>query len=237
MNNKKRIYSIIDVELLNFTGYIIHFMNRDILEFNNYGVTASDITDFTDLLNVCIELRPDTNYYYSKLIVVENKNDLKIKLLNDFYEIIKCVLIKWGNGSAQYNKFEWANIRQKNDKELLVISRNAVSTASDYLSELSSVGLTQPMIDLLALDADDFELIIQNIDNATETRDLKVVERVSKYNELYLNLSKYCKIGKLIWYNRNFAYYKNYLISRAASPKRKKKQKTTENNEETVANG
>ena len=47
---------------------------------------------------------------------------------------------------------------------------------------------------------------------AIANRDNAAKERVEKANELYALLTRYCEIGKSIWYETNEAKYNDYII-------------------------
>jgi hypothetical protein len=229
-NNIKRNHNISEAYLCGFVSNLINFMNRDIIYFNNYGITSTDITSLNNLKIECENYSSDIEELYSKTVYVEEKNDTRISLINAVRDVAKCFIIKYGIDSAEYKSLESAKILNKRDLEVLSISRKAVITATEYLPELLSIGLTQSMIDLITSNADAFESNLHEIDNAVKERNLKAQFRVSKSNELYLLTAKYCKIGKLIWENVNEAKYNDYLLSKAGGPKRSKKKEIVSDN-------
>ncbi|MCX6153292.1 MAG: hypothetical protein NT007_03945 [Candidatus Kapabacteria bacterium] len=90
--------------------------------------------------------------------------------------------------------------------------RFGVGIAREYLTDLTSVGLTDAMIDDLEDTAQLMEDSMNEIATAQETRDIKAVERIEKGNELYALVSRYCEIGKYIWEDVNEAKYNDYVI-------------------------
>lgn len=121
---------------------------------------------------------------------------------------------EWGNRSPQYKKIGIKDFSKKSDRSFITIGRAVALCAEDWLSTLSSIGLTQGLINQLKDKVQLMEDKIHGIAEKTEIRDLKTRERLELANALYGNLRKYCDIGKLIWEDINEAKYNDYLIYR-----------------------
>ncbi|MCX6154618.1 MAG: hypothetical protein NT007_10695 [Candidatus Kapabacteria bacterium] len=120
--------------------------------------------------------------------------------------------IKWGANSSQVRKFDAGDMTKQDDKRFLTTCRFGVGIAREYLTDLTSVGLTDDMIDDLEDTAQLMEDAMNDIATAQETRDIKTVERIEKGNEIYALVSRYCEIGKYIWEDVNEAKYNDYVI-------------------------
>ena len=100
---------------------------------------------------------------------------------------------------------------------MLATSRLVVLTATGYLTELESEGLTQQIIDDYEALAQQFENDLNASYNAIEIRDSKTMERILLGNNLYSYVTKYCMLGKTIWDKVDPAKYNDYVIYSAGT--------------------
>lgn len=217
MKQKIRNYNLSDADLMLYTSNLVQSMTRDAVEFANRGVDAAAITALEDLGDEFEVFPSDESMLGLITIAVENKNTLrdslliKIQLVSGFFEQ------KWGLRSGQYTRLGIRNIHKMKDSQFLRAARGVVVVATEYLSDLTSEGLTQSLIDDVATNAQSFEDALNAIDNAIENRDLKTRERIDKGNELYSYVKKYSLIGKLIWENVDTAKYEDYVIRKTVN--------------------
>jgi hypothetical protein len=87
-----------------------------------------------------------------------------------------------------------------------------VLTATNYLVDLTPVGLTQVIIDDLEDLAQQFEDNLNSVSEAVAVREIKTKERIAKGNELYAMAVHNCEIGKIIWDDVDLAKYNDYVI-------------------------
>ncbi len=208
----QRDYRMNDSELCMFVSNLIQTMTRDAAEFAIRGVDAADIIAL-EILGDAFEVFPPDSYYQSDVsLAVENKNinraDLDILVRN----VVQSAIIKWGLGSPQYKKFGAQKMTSMSDMKFLTMCRQVVTTATGYLADLTSVGLTQTMIDAVDTGAQAFEDNLNAVNDMMEIRDIKTSERVSDGNELYSFVVKYCQIGKIIWDDVDQSKYNDYVI-------------------------
>ncbi len=224
VNELKREYQMSDSELCMFTSNLVQTMTRDLTEFTNRGVDAADISALEALGNAFEILPPDTYYKADVSIAVAAKNATRAGLEVKARDIIQCAIIKWGEGAPQYRKFGASSMTAMSDMKFLTMCRQVVTTAMGYISDLTSVGLTQSMIDDLNTEAQNYENNMNSINNAIETRDIKTSERVTDGNKIYSLVTKYCQIGKIIWDDVDETKYKDYVIYKVAQSSLSKPQ-------------
>ncbi len=212
VKENQREYRLSDSELCMFTSNLVQKMTRDSAEFALRGVDTADISALETLGNA-FEIFPPDMYYQSEVsITVDTKNlkraDLEIKVR----DVVQCSIIKWGPNAPQYRKFGSQMMTSMGDMKFLTMCRQVVTTATDYLTDLTDVGLTQSMIDAVNTGAQEFENDMNAINSAMENRDIKTNERINDGNELYSYVVKYCRIGKIIWQDVDTAKYNDYVI-------------------------
>lgn len=208
----QRNYNMTDAELAVFTSNLVVFMTRDQTQFTTRGVTAAMVTALETLGNA-FEILPADSYYLAEyMAAAESKNNHRELCTVKLRAIIGYVKIKWGVNATQVRKFGASNMTRQDDKKFLMTCRLGVTIATEYLTDLTPVGLTQAMIDDLEDTAQLMEDDLNDIASAVATRDIKTVERINKGNELYDYVSRYCDVGKIIWEDVDTAKYNDYVI-------------------------
>jgi uncharacterized protein YutD len=212
MKEVAREYTMSNADLCMLASNFIVFMTRDATEFAARAVDALAITAFETLGNA-FEVFPPDEYY---LAAVSGEVDLKnaarsnatedIQLITGFFEQ------KWGVGDFHYKQLRIKGFHIAKDNNFLVTCRNVVTVATEYLTELTAIGLTQADIDALEAEAQTFEDKMNAVAQKKAERDEKTAERTEKGNELYSYAKKYSIIGKLIWENIDEAKYNDYII-------------------------
>lgn len=213
MNSLKRDYRMSDADLCMLTSNLVVFMNRDRIHFTARGITEEMVTALKNLGDA-FEIFPSDSYYFSEnLLAVETKNKTRESLCIKLRAIMGYAKIMWGQNSPQVRRFDAGSLNRLEDKVLLTTCRLAVHVAENYLSELSPIGLTGAMINALDASCQTFEDNLIAITNAQAEREINAQERITKGNELYFLVAKYCQIGKIIWEDVNEAKYSDYAIN------------------------
>jgi hypothetical protein len=207
-----REYPMQDADLCAFAYSLISNMTRDDTEFANRGVTAGNISALEDLVTA-FEVFPNDDYYRADVsLAVQNKEETRLSMQVKIRDIIQCAVIKWGEGSPQYKKFSAQKMTRESDKVFITTARQVATVATGYLADLTSVGLTSGMITGLTTAADTFHSQMITILDAQELRDSKTQERITKGNEIYSFITRYCTIGKIIWDDEDESKYNDYVI-------------------------
>lgn len=212
MKELTKKFSLSYADLCTFTSNLVANMTRDTVQFAVRGVNAGAITALESLGNAFELFPPDEVYVGDIKDITLEKNILReqvtedIKIISGFFEQ------KYGLYSGKYTSLRISKLQKMSDGNFLLSARNVVTQATAYLSALTSIGLTQTMIDTLEDDTQLLEDKLIELNTKRELRDSKAEERLIKGNELYDYVSEYCKIGKLIWEIVSEAKYNDYVI-------------------------
>lgn len=208
----RRKYKMSDSDLCMFTSNLVALMTRDSTEFAARGVDGADITALETLGNA-FEVFPTDEYYLSALSgASETKVNTRAICTADIQKISGYFEQKWGETNYRYKQLRVKGLQIMSDNKFLVSCRSVAYVAGEYLLDLTDEGLTQTDIDTLTANAQIFEDNLNAVSAARSLRDEKAQERAQKGNELYSYVTKYCKIGKLIWENVDEAKYNDYVI-------------------------
>lgn len=208
----KRNYALSDSELALFADALVTFMTRDSVQFAARGVNAAAITALGDKENEFEAFPSDEDYKGLMMIATQAKDASRTALEVAIRNVSDRAMLKWGASSGQYKRFDVKQLNNRKDKDLHFIGRNVGRVGTEYLADLADEGLTQAMLDDLEDKTEDFELKMTAVLDAIANRDKKTEERIALGNELYMLVSKYCEIGKVIWKGTSEANFNDYVI-------------------------
>ncbi|MBM2815222.1 MAG: hypothetical protein HW421_1984 [Ignavibacteria bacterium] len=227
MEELKRNYTMSNPALCVLVTNLVSFMTRDNVEFTTRGVTVAMRTALQTLGNAFEIFPSDEEYKGLVKIEVDTKTVLRDTITLKVQRISGYLEQNWGNTSGQYKRLGIAGLQKLKENDFLFRAREVVRVATEYLADLTPIGLTQAQLDALTADATSFEGKIQSVSDAKATRDAKTHERIEKGNELYGYAVTYSKVGKLIWENVNEAKYNDYIIYETSHPGLPKPQNLT----------
>ncbi len=207
-----RKYNKPDANLIMLAINLISSMKRDASLFAGRGVSAGDISAFEALVNNFKNILSDTYYHALIYGIAKSKKEARNRALASVIFISGYFEQKWGRESSEYKLLRIKGVSGMTDNNFLIACYNVVTAASDNLSILSAIGLTQSDIDTLDSNAHDFEDEMNLLAQNKAIRSQKANERTQAANELYSNIKMYSSLGKIIWYDVNYARYKDYLI-------------------------
>jgi hypothetical protein len=193
-------------------------MTRDITEFATFGVLPANVTSLQVLCDA-FEVFPTDEYINQEYLSAVEARD---NIVNELQVIIRAmalrVELKWGKKSPKYKSLKIADLTRLSVDAYVTSARMVHAFMTEYLTELAAEGLTAPMLN-------DMEDKIQELDDAiretiakNSLRIEKTTERITKGNELYNLVSRYCEIGKRIWDGVNPAFFNDYIIYTSVSP-------------------
>jgi len=135
-------------------------------------------------------------------------------------DIVNRVGLKYGKSSWQYRKIRVSELARLNDSELCRIGKATSRTATAFIDETASMGLTQELLDNINTITQEFDDLIDLQHDAVKERDISTQERRLKANALYIKLMHISETGKAAYMSKNEAKYNDYVIYNTASGKR-----------------
>jgi hypothetical protein len=221
LEHSNRKNSIKDADLIGLADRIRSTMTRDLAELSEFGITAGKITEFGNLTNEFLKFPQDTVYLSDLINVTQKKNQSREAIKEEIRKSVQRCRLKWGANSLQEKSLGIVGMANFSDENLLFASRRVHGQMTILLPELADVGLTQAILDNFENLNISFESEINNKKDIINLRETQTKLRISKANELFELISKYCELGKQVFFMTNEAHYNDYLIHK----KRKKKAK------------
>lgn len=125
-------------------------MERDLTELTPYGITALDISVFNTQIDDADALPNDDilQWYWSEAIAARDAKEAQIRTVLE--GMVARVENKYGVRSNLIKVMRCNDLARKNAEALKESCQNSIVVLTERLSELSSEGLTQAMIDTIS---------------------------------------------------------------------------------------
>lgn len=214
----KRKYQMADSTLIQKSEDIISSMTRDAADFlAKRNVAPARMATLNTAQAAFAEFPTDEELQGDVTVRTEYK-DAKRVALEEAIRSIRGMADTKFNGSGLYKTFAFNDLSGQTDPELVRMGKRVARVGTTLLSQLASEGLTAQMLtDLETLSADFFALI-DGVDDAEETRDIKTQQRVTLGNALYDKVVEFANIGKAIYEDTDEAKYNDYVITDTPPP-------------------
>jgi len=187
-------------------------MERDLTELTPYGITALDISVFNTQIDDADALPNDDilQWYWSEAIAARDAKEAQIRTVLE--GMVARVENKYGVRSNLIKVMRCNDLARKNAEALKESCQNSIVVLTERLSELSSEGLTQAMIDTIGTLRDELLVLMSDVTEKVRVRTEGTVTRTDALNALYNKMVGFCKYGKLVWDKVNESKYADYVI-------------------------
>ena len=207
-----RNFNLTDAVLKQKADEFIDLLDRDTAEFSQRGYNAAAKTVFENARDAVNDFPSDETLEAQKTGLTAAKDAARSSLEKSMRTIFNMASNRFGAQSAQYRAFGEPDITRKPDAELARTYKIMVSAANQYLGDLASEGLTQPMIDNVTAQGIALDGAIDAVASGITDRDIATESRIESLNALYNLITKYAGIGQDIFYETNEAKYNDYVI-------------------------
>jgi len=191
---------------------IANVFTRDKAEFISYGYpeeTAASIISQTETLK---EFPSDEFYEGEQRMATHEKNVARETLQNLLLDLRNRAQLVYGINSVDYKAFSLGRLADLNDNEMVQRALHVSQVASVRLDKLAEKMVTQETLDTILDGRSNLDDAIDKQATAITRRREKKIERLRLANSLYKLISELSGVGKLIWKNKNEAYYLDYVI-------------------------
>ncbi len=205
-------FNFTNAELCQRGDKIAVVYQRDKAEFLNYGYpveTAEKIASKTEELK---QFPSDEYYEGVQQMATSEKNVSRINLVNNLIDLKNRYKLSYDPNSPDVKVLKLLNPNKYNDNDLVQKALHVYQVCESRLPVLSKRMVTQETLDAIMADRAALDDNIDKQATAVTQRREKTIERKRIANELYKLLSELCEVGKLIWKDKNEAYYNDYVI-------------------------
>ena len=187
-------------------------IDRDIVEFTDRGFNAAKRTAFATAITNFDNHPSDEQLLGIKVETTATKDAKRSSLEKQMRTMFLAAKNVFGENTGKYREFGEPNISLQTDSDLARNAKMMATTATKYLTNLSSEGITAAKIALLTTTRNEFDIAIDEQTKAINNRDNSTETRTLLANDLYALLVKYSDIGKDIWIETSEAKYNDYII-------------------------
>jgi len=215
MAKKKEVirkYNFSDGYLKQISDNTLILLDRDVVAFNDMGFTSTKRSDYVQTLKNFADYPSDEQLEGIKINTTEVKTVTRSELERIMRTIGLIAKIVFKEGTGKYKEFGNTDLTRQTDEELIRNAKIMSVSATKYLTDLASDGLTSLKIQTLDITKQTFDDAIDAQRKAISERDTATEARIELGNVLYELVAKYSEIGKNIWYDNNEAKYNDYII-------------------------
>lgn len=207
-----RNYHFPDAELVTTSNAKIAFMDRDKVQFSDYGISPAMVTALKAKVSLFSNFSTDTESLNDQTDATIAKDAKAAELKQELTSFMSRVAVKYAVKSAKYRKFGAGDISQKTDSDLLFTAKRVVRVGTPLLTELATNGVTAAMLTSITAHANSFENLLIDKEIKVGERDIQQEDRVEAGNLVYSDLIKYCSIGQAIWAATDVAKYNDFVV-------------------------
>jgi len=190
----------------------VDLIERDAAVLLPYGVDDNYKTELEGLTEQLKEFPTDEELQGNVTDLTETKDASADTVKVDIRSVMVRVKNRFGEKTGKYRMFGTAGMDEMTDSNLHKCGKRVVRMATKFLTQLASKGLTQGMIDDLALKVSTFDDDIDAQDDAIRARDNSTEDRLELGNELYNKIVELFDFGKDYWITRSESNYNDYVI-------------------------
>ena len=215
-----------------------YLMERDLTEFENYGINQTNVDEFRAVANQFETGGFDNEYLGDQMTQTEAKNLLVEEIRSDLQNVMLKLRTHFGTKSVLYLQFKNREISKFTDAELGSQFRISIDILRKHISQLEACGITADMLDVLDQKRANLSEVLHSQQFAKHIRDIYTQERMLRANKLYSLLSKYSYLGRNMWKNDE-AKSNDYVIygSSSAPPESPENSDDGGEGEEEMPNG
>jgi len=199
-------------ELINLCYEKETYFARDTAELTERGITIARINGLITLRGNLQNIPTDITMRALITKEVEAKDEKRAILETNMREIVNIARIGFKNSPSDFKTFGNVAFSIASVAELCMRSLIVASRASAYLTELTPLGLTRAMIELLATQKTDVEEGIVHVNTAESNRIITTSKRDLAAKTLYTELSKMCQTAQAYYADRNTKKVDDYII-------------------------
>ena len=204
-------------KLKQLSDTMLQMIDRDATEFANRGFTDAKREAFATQITIFDDLPADAQLEGMKQTATQNKDDARMVLEIEMRTIINMVQIAFKNFPGKQAEFGAFDLTRQSDDELVRTAKALRNSATKYVLELGTEGLTTAKIATVESHRVTLDINIDLQQIAITQRNVCTENRRIEANKLYAILVENSIRGKSIFAEISQAKYSDYLIYNTSS--------------------
>lgn len=200
---------------------IHRYMTRDFDKFQERGVTLEDMNEYKELFEKLKHCSADSNFVGKVNIESTVKKECKenifkmLKTIKGYFAQINDVL------TLEYKRVVKLTNQCRIDSGMIASGEEILQIADENFETLSKIGLTRDRLTELKNEIEKFKGLVLKVHGARAERRANTQDRNVIGNAVYAKMTKFAKIGRLIWEDVDAVKYKEYIIYTSLDAKAK----------------
>jgi len=192
-------------------------MQRDLSELQKYGISQTTINELKAQVDNFAMVEPDELYEQDQMLATKARNELSEQLKTAIRDAMTSVDVAFSNKDIEYISSRNSNLSNLTHNEVAMRGRVMVKLLQKNYEVLQNYGITEEVISNLQSLSDQLSESIDNQEIAVCEREAATKNRYNQANNLFETVSKYSRIGRRIWAERNEALSNDYIIYGSSS--------------------
>jgi hypothetical protein len=192
-------------------------IDRDIVQFTDRGFDMPKRREFQTAITTFSDFATDEQMEGIKMAATTAKDESRNIVERQMRSIFLAAKNVFGEGRGTYREFGNTDLTYQTDSELVRNANIMVATATKYVVNLVTEGITIPKIDLLNTSKINFDTAMDLQTQAIHDRDHSTERRAQLANDLYALVVKYNDVGKDIWVEESESKYNDFIIYNTVS--------------------
>jgi len=188
-------------------------MQRDLSELSKYGISQSTVNELKAQVDNFAMVEPDESYEQDQMLATKARNELSEQVKTAIRDVMTSVDVAYSNNDIIYISSRNSNLSNISHNEVVMRGRVMVKLLQKNYEVLQSYGITEEVINNLQELSDQLSLSIDNQEITICEREVATNNRYKVANSLFETVSKYSRIGKRVWAERNEAKANDYVIN------------------------
>jgi len=217
MKKTQKNFNVNIADLHQLGHRLLSLMERDIAEFNKYGVTQEHIEVFRQQFDAFQKIEYDELYEQRQMLLSQQKNELTEELKIALRNLNLKVEMAYEQSNVIFLSINRTKLVKLNAADLCVHTKAIIALIEENLNILTNYGLNQNEINNL-------KRLEEELSEVNFKRELAIYKRVSvtnyrlsKSNEIYKQISQYFYMGRKMWGEQSEALYNDYLLYKKKS--------------------
>lgn len=207
-----RIYHFSDARLLTVIKQKLAFMQRDAVHFAGYGITQSHFDILLQKAETFYNWQTTVETRGRQMEITQIRNAKRQQLTTALENVKVLASLTFKKGTARYKAFHNKRLALLKESEMYIAASVIAALGTKYLSDLGQYGLTEDMLDEIAVLNTEYSELILSQQLAQSDAVENNTGRILFGNEIYAELSRYTTLGMAIWESKSTARYNDYLI-------------------------
>lgn len=199
-------------KLVQKTDSLLGSADRDSDILDDYGITPEVISNILRIRTDFVNFPTDVEMNGIKVGKTKDKKTAESLTLSAIRGVLRRVALKGGKTTWQYKSLMHGDLSKMDDSNLCRTGYAVARAAKKLISDFTSVGLTQAVVDDLTAKTEAFDRAIDEQEEAVKARDKATQDRRILANSLYAAIGVVSEAGKAAFVETDEALYNDYVI-------------------------